>query len=337
MLQKSSYPGCRSALRQALTSRGVPESALDLMLASLSNNTLQQYSVTYKLWWHFCNVNNYDTFYSSVPTVLSFLSEQFNRGTSYGSLNSHRSAMSFLLGHNVGSDERVQRLLKGAFKQKPSFPKYCTTWDPQVVLNYIANWYPNRELNREQITKKLVILLALCTAQRVQTISLIKVENIAICSNGISIAIKDIIKTSAMGREQPTLHLPYFKDNPRICPATTLEDYLHVTKEERPANIPNLLITVKRPFKSATSQSISRWIKQVLAESGVDVAVFSAHSTRHAATSAAAAAGLSIDTIRKAAGWTRASNVFAKFYHRPIIDDNNFAESILQQNITTDD
>lgn len=306
------------------------------MLASLSNNTMQQYSVSYKLWWQFCNDNNCNTFTCSVPTVLHFLSEQYKKGTSYGSLNSHRSALSLLLGNNIGSDDRIQRLLKGAFKLKPTFPKYCSTWDPQIVLNHIANWHPNRELSREKITKKLVILFAICTAQRVQTISLIKLENITISLNGISIAIKDIIKTSVAGREQPTLFLPYYTDNPRICPATALKDYLHVTKEDRPANISNLLITVKRPYKSATAQSISRWIKQGLAESGIDVSAYSAHSTRHASTSAAADAGVSVDTIRKAAGWTKKSNVFAKFYHRPIVDDNNFAETILQS-VTADD
>ncbi|KAL0849300.1 hypothetical protein ABMA28_013624 [Loxostege sticticalis] len=301
------------------------------MLASLSNNTIQQYNVTFKLWWQYCSYNGHNFFDCAVPTVLCFLTEQYNKGAAYGSLNSHRSALSMLLGSNVGSDDRVKRLLKGVFKLKPSFPKYSSTWDPQVVLNHVCNWYPNRELTREKLTKKLVILLALCTAQRVQTLSLVKLENISINPSGINIAIKDIIKTSAAGREQPSLFLPYFRENERICPAKTLEDYLHVTREDRPARVSNLLITVKRPYRSATAQSISRWIKQALSESGVDVAAFGAHSTRHAATSAAAAAGVSIDTIRKAAGWTNTSKVFAKFYHRQIIDNNNFAQLVLNQ------
>lgn len=290
---------------------------------------MQQYNVTFKLWWHYCNTNSFNMFDCSVSKVLSFLSEQYNKGASYGTLNCHRSALSLLLGKDVGSDEWVKRLLKGVFKLKPTFPKYTNVWDPQTVINLIANWYPNRELSRENITKKLVSLLAICTAQRVQTLSLIKLENVTISSTGIHIAIKDIIKTSTPGRDQPILYLPYYKDNIRICPATVLEDYIYVTSNDRPANISNLLITVKRPYRSATAQSISRWIKNVLKAAGVDVAAFSAHSTRHAATSAAAAQGVSIDTIRKAAGWTNASKTFANFYHRPIINNNNFAQSIL--------
>ncbi|KAI8435449.1 hypothetical protein MSG28_003752 [Choristoneura fumiferana] len=133
--------------------------------------------------------------------------------------------------------------------------------------------------------------------------------------------------TSAAGRSQPILFLPYFREKPNICPATVLRDYIALTRDIRPENALNLLLTVKRPFKCATAQTIGRWIKQVMAESGVDVTAFGAHSTRHAATSAAAAAGVSVDTIRKTASWTNNSQAFAKFYHRQIIDEGSFARA----------
>lgn len=263
-----------------------------------------------------------------------FLSEIYEKGCSYGSLNSHRSALSFLLGNEVGSNECIKRLMKGAYKLKPNKPKYSFTWDPQLVLNLVADWYPNTDLSLELITKKLVILLAICTAHRVQTLSLIKLENISFLDNGIKIVITDIIKTSAIGREQPVLNLPYFVEKPQICPATALKDYIFLTENIRAVSSGTLLLTYKRPHRAASSQTISRWIKQVLSASGVDVSVYSAHSTRHAATSAAAAAGVSVDVIRKTAGWTDRSNTFARFYNRPLIDQNNFASSVcLSSNI----
>ncbi|XP_047029537.1 uncharacterized protein LOC124637219 [Helicoverpa zea] len=298
------------------------------MLASLSDNTKKQYSVSYKAWWQFCNINNINPFEGTVAKVISFLTEQFNKGASYGSLNSHRSALSLLLGNNIGSDECVKRLLKGAYKLKPSKPKYTHTWDPQLVLNHVSNWYPNRDLDLYRLTKKLVILLALCTAQRVQTLSLIKLENINISSTGIKIIITDIIKTSAPGREQPVLFLPYFVDNTNICPATVLSDYIYATKTLRNKNSDNLILTIKKPNRAATAQTISRWIKLVLSESGVDTSIFSAHSTRHASTSSASSAGVCIDTIRRTAGWTSRSHTFAKFYKLNIINEAEFAESV---------
>lgn len=303
------------------------------MTDSLSPSTVKQYNTTYKLWWNYCTCNNYSYLEAQVPRVILFLTEQFQKGASYGSLNSHRSALSLLLGNRIGSDEQVSRLLKGVFKNRPSVPKYNYTWNPQTVLDFIGNWYPNNNLPLDKLTKKLATLVALCTAHRVQTLSVIKVEDIVISQNQIIIRISDIIKTSAAGREQPTLLLPYFNDKPNICPAKCLEDYLSVTKNIRESNeLKYLFITHKRPHKRATAQTISRWIKEALAASGIDVTTFGAHSTRHAATSSARAAGLSVDSIRKTAGWTQNSQAFARFYNRPIIVDN-FARSLFESRL----
>lgn len=125
------------------------------MMASLSDNTLKQYNVTFKLWWQFCEFNNTEVLNDSVSLVLSFLTEQFNTGCSYGSLNNHRSALSLLLGDSIGSDDRIRRLLKGAYKIKPNYPKYTTTWDPQVVLSYIANWYPKSRAKHRKDHEKI--------------------------------------------------------------------------------------------------------------------------------------------------------------------------------------
>lgn len=300
------------------------------MLGSLSDNTIKQYSVSIKLWWEFCAEKNLHPYKQGKKNLILFLSEQFNKGCSYGSLNSHRSALTLLLGSETCSNDDVKRLLKGAYRLKPVTPKYTHTWDPQVILNYISRWYPNLELSLEQITKKLVILLALCTAHRVQTLTLIKLSNIHISETGIKILIPDIIKTSAPGREQPLLYLPYFRENPKICPASVIKDYMFITSSNRTDPHGSLLLTYKRPYRAPNSQTISRWIKAVLSASGVDVSVFTGHSTRHASTSAASAAGVSIDVIRKTAGWTSTSKTFARFYDRPLVENNEdeFARTV---------
>ncbi|XP_048478014.1 uncharacterized protein LOC125488734 [Plutella xylostella] len=261
------------------------------MIASLSKSTLKQYSVCFNQWWQYCYTNNHEKFDSSTSIIIKFLTDQYNNGASYGTINSFRSALSMLLGNDISQDKSIKRLIKGVFRSRPSLPKYANTWDPQIVLSHISKWTPHTELSLEKLTKKLVSLLALCTAHRVQTFSLIKLSNIIISDSGVKINIVDLIKTSGPGRDQPVLYLPYFNDNLDICPATTLVDYISFTKELRSTSSDHLLITVKRPHRNATAQSISRWIKQVLQESGVDAAVFSAHSARHAATALTYSAG----------------------------------------------
>lgn len=162
---EGAYPGYDEVLRHALRLRGTPEDALGLTLASWTENTLKRYNVSFKRWWTFCQDNNLN-FYESSISCLIFLKKEFDEGKSYGTLKKHRSALAVLLGQEINNDIKIKQLLKGAFKKRPSYAKYSSTWDPQVVLNHISNWCSNKELSLEQLTKKLVMLLALCTAHR---------------------------------------------------------------------------------------------------------------------------------------------------------------------------
>lgn len=294
---------------------------------------MKQYNTCYRKWWEYCQEHNLATNDPSVSSILTFLTHIFNQGASYGTLNSHRAALSLLLGNHVSSEESVKRFFKGVYKIKPALPKYSTTWDPAIVLDHIAKYYPHDNLKLEQLTKKVTILLALCTAHRSQTLSLITVEHIRLTEQGVEINIRNLIKTSAIGREQPNLFLPHFKEKPEVCPATTIIDYMKMTKNLRPSGVPNLLITFRRPYKKATSQTISRWIKDTLTKSGIDTQIFKAHSTRHASTSTANRQGINIDVIRRTAGWSNKSATFAKFYNRPLIDKHSFARAVIQPNL----
>lgn len=171
--------------------------------------------------------------------------------------------------------------------------------------------------------------MALVTAHRVQTLALIQAQNISITKEGIEIKIPEQIKTSGPNRLQPVLKLPNFVEKPHLCAAKAIYCYLQRTKSLRPFNESKLFITYKKPYRAASSQSLSRWIKMVLGESGLDTSIFTAHSTRHAATSAAARNGVSLDLIRNTAGWSSASKVFATFYNKPLLSNESFARTII--------
>lgn len=68
----------------------------------------------------------------------------------------------------------------------------------------------------------------------------------------------------------------------------------------------------------------------MLKTSGIDTNVFTGHSTRHASTSKAFAKGVDMVTIKKAAGWSEDSKMFAKVYNQPIVEENcEFARAVL--------
>lgn len=301
------------------------------MLASISAGTLKQYNTTYKNWWQFCHARGLNVYKASISDIIQFLTEKFEANAGYSSLNTARSALSLLMAEEIGNDNRMKRFFRGLYRLKPALRRYTESWNPGVVLKLLTSWGNNKELNLERLSKKLVTLLALATAQRVQTLSLIKLEDISILESKISIRITELIKTSVSTKTQTTIQLPYFNQNPVICPARALQTYIENTAELRD-NEKYLLLTFKKPFKRASTQTFSRWIKWVLKESGIDTNKFKAHSTRHSATSTAKQAGVSIDVIRKTAGWSENSLTFAKFYDVPINNDVSpatFVEAVL--------
>lgn len=300
--------------------RGIPPSSMNILLNSLSENSHKQYEGCYKKWFIYCNENKLNMYEVSIPNVMNFLTLAYNGGAQYGTLNSYRSALSLISKENISGNEDIKRFFKGVFRSRPPLPKYNETWDTSLVLNNLEKWYPNQELSLEKITKKLVTLLALVTAHRVQTLSKIKICNIERFPKEIKIKIPDLIKTSRIGASQPMLIIPFFDKKPEICPAQVILTYLEMTEGLR-INTDTLFISFKKPHKSVGAQTLSRWIKHTLSLSGIDTSTFTAHSTRHAATSAAQRLGVNIDQIRRAAGWSHNSQAFAKFYNRPVNDN----------------
>ncbi|KAJ8921889.1 hypothetical protein NQ315_008522 [Exocentrus adspersus] len=310
----------------AYLNRGVPESAIEVLVSSLADSTIKQYNSTYAKWWAFCKDG--EVFTSDSNKIIEFLNTELQKGANYNTINQHRSALNTLL--QLTDSPLVTRFMKGAFRIRPVFPRYNETWDPNPVLTYLNNLTPLASLTLEKLTYKFVVLLALISSQRVQTLTKVKLSNITYFEDKIEIKITDIIKTSAPGKCQPILTLPYFHENPNLCIATILKYYIDTTQQYRNSH-DQLLITIKKPHHPASAQTVAKWIKKGLALGGVNTDIFKSHSTRHASTSAAFKKGLSIESIRRTAGWSEKSSTFNKFYNRPLSQNKSFAEYLLNE------
>lgn len=296
---------------------------------------MKQYDTELQKWGLFCKKTGTDSFTVDVPRIVQFLTELFLDGASYGTLNSCRSALSLILGEEVGRDPMIKRTLRGARLTRPPRPRYDETWDPGLVLRYLESLPTNKDLANEDLSKKTATLVAIATAHRVQTLALMKLKNITYFEDKIEVKITDPIKTSFFSNSSPVLVLPYFEKR-KICPARAIVNYITATKELR-ANTDNVFISARSPYNAVGAQTIARWIKVVLRESGIDTTIFKGQSTRHAASSKAKRKGVDIESIRKAADWKK-EDTFARFYNRPLKKDNKaFANVVLNLSSSEED
>lgn len=111
-----------------------------------------------------------NVFDATIPCVLKFLSEQFEEGASYGTINTYRSALAQILGPEIGENSSIKTFCKGASNLRPPGAKYDCTWDPKLVLECLSKWHPNEEISSEQLSLKLATLLALTTGHTMQTL-----------------------------------------------------------------------------------------------------------------------------------------------------------------------
>lgn len=194
----NTFPGSRALILQSFASRLAPDIACPTILASLADSTLKQYNAPLKAWWIYCQSTNTPVFSPNITQALTFLTKELQRVGSYASLNTTRSAISLLSPDQIGNHALVKRFCKGASVLKPTAPRYDMVWDPEPVIAKLSKQQPHSKLSLEELTKKLVLLLALATGQRAQTLSLFKRAQITnLPNNKMVIRIPDSAGTGA--------------------------------------------------------------------------------------------------------------------------------------------
>ena len=206
-------------------------------------------------------------------------------------------------------------MMKGIFKLRPSLPKYTVTYDPDVILKYMDHLPKNEQLNLEVLTKKLATLLCLLRGQRPQSIQKAHFDYASFQNGRCEFYIPKVLKTSRLGRHQEPLKFTKFPENPKICIIACIEEYKTRTlplRNHLTGNDKQFIISYAPPHNPISSATIARYIKTFIELAGIDITVFTAHSTRNSSTSKANNAGLSVKNMQKAAGWS-SSLTFTKY------------------------
>ena len=134
--------------------------------------------------------------------------------------------------------------MKGTFNIRPSLPKYTTTWDPDIVLNYSNSL--------KQLSHKFATLLCLLPGQRHQTISKLPINHMALTNDKCTFYVDAILKTITPGYHPPSTELLGFPKYGKLCIISTLNVYLKKTETVRKSE--QLLVSFKALDDTVKSQ-----------------------------------------------------------------------------------
>ena len=295
-----------------------------LVASSWAASTQSSYNSELKKWWGYCEEKGLSPHEPTFERALDFLVWLHDtQGANYSTIHNARSAMSALTPAqqevSFGKDPLTSKVVKGMFRETPRIPRKVVVYDTNKVIRYFSQMPYDHELLLEGLTKKLTTLLCILSGQRSQSISKLYPAHMHQDDTVFTFFIPKMLKTTTPTFHQEPLEFHLFPQDEKTCIYRCLVEYLRRTNLIR-ENLPTereekhaLILSYHPPHRPVKSATLARYVKETLGEAGIDITVFTTHSTRSASTSKANNMGLSLKDISKAAGW-RGDSTFQKHY-----------------------
>ena len=175
-------------------------------------------------------------------------------------------------GIQIGQYPLVTRLLKGVYNRRPSQPRYSATWDVDVVTKNMAAMDSNESLTLKQLSKKLVVLMALVEASRTSELKALDIWLQTYQPNGVVFKLASLTKKKAPGLPPKELFFGALPGDRHLCVVECLKAYEERTREFRQSDQRenSLFLSYVSPHQPVTSQRLAHWVKELSGDAGVD-------------------------------------------------------------------
>ena len=120
-----------------------------------------------------CRQQRFDILSPPIPMAVDSLSVLYERGSSYSTINSALSMLSFILQFNsnlsilFGQLPVVKRFLKGIFEPRVAFPRYKSIWDVSLAcfFTHVRGQTLASQFSLRDFTVKLTFFLSLLSGR----------------------------------------------------------------------------------------------------------------------------------------------------------------------------
>ena len=315
-----------SFIGEAFRYTELPSKVTKVILELWRPSTRSRYESVLKRWHRYAISRNEDPYSPDVNTVLTFMHGMYLNGCFYSGLCAARSALSSVVtirGYLKLSEHLlVSRYLKGIYNRHPPLPKYVNIWDISLLLRYYDNMDSNDNLQFKVLVKKTVMLFIILGARRKQALFTLSTDSIIFKENKVILLPNITMKHTKPNTPLEPLIYHHYPENQKLCIVNCLKSYTGMRNALVREEIKDLIISFRKPHKPVSHETISRWIKNELTDTGVDTSVFKAHSCRSASSSKAKDIDVSLNEILKRGRW-KSKHTCRTYYSRDIINEDN--------------
>ena len=134
-----------SCVREYFRRIQIPADVTQVLMASWRKGTQKQYATYLQKWVAFFSERQVDYLAPSLNDVLNFPFTLYDKGLSYSTLNTARSAISAITkieGGDFGTNPVVTRFMKGVFETRLPAPKCNSIWDVSTVFKHLISTIP---------------------------------------------------------------------------------------------------------------------------------------------------------------------------------------------------
>ncbi|KAL0161741.1 hypothetical protein M9458_045466, partial [Cirrhinus mrigala] len=328
----------------AVEAVGVAPEGAQLVASGLSTEVVETilqklYALKWKFFTSWCGERQQDPANCPIGTVLEFLQARFSTGLAHSTLKVYVAAISAyhapLGGMPVGKNPLVIRFLRGVLRLRPPTRPHVPTWDLAVVLEALCKppFEPIEDIPARFLTIKTALLLALTFLKRVGDLQALSVapSHLEFAPGMIKAFLYPrpgyVPKVPTNATQPVVLQAfcpPPFQEPDQqkqncMCPVCALDAYVHRAALWRKSE--QLFVCYGPPKKGfpASKETLSRWIVDAISTAYESSDLPSplgvkAHSTRAMGASKAFNAGVPIQDICNAAGWSTPLT-FVRFYN----------------------
>lgn len=288
-----------------------PVDVQNTLRAQLASDSMDNYSIYFRKFSRFCDQTLQPGEVVSIQTFLSYLQTAVTAKKSYSTIKMMSASVNFFLskiGINFLSDPYYEQFMKGANRLAPLPMDKMVTWDPMVVLKYIADSPASDDFL--SIAHEAVSLLLLATGLRVDDVWKFS-ENVTFEHDRARFRFRLPRKCDMVRRLKSYVDVQRYSVV-RICPVNAVFRFVNAAASIRKSG--NSALFVSSKGKDAAKATLRSWFCHLLFAAGIRS---SAGSSRSAVTSAAHYRGIKLGEIMKAAGWS-SECTFRAYYCRPV-------------------
>jgi hypothetical protein len=158
----------------------------------------------------------------------------------------------------------VKKFFRAVSNMRMPRARLPVVWDAKELLDSLEG--PLKSLTLLDLSCRPAVLLAITTAQRVQTLAALSLQATVITQRFALFCLSDPQKTSNP-RRLPHVDIKAF-ENERLCPLLCLRTCLQRTSALRAENCDAVFVSTRALHCAASRDSVARWIRRALQQAG---------------------------------------------------------------------